>query len=200
MAEQNLSPDAVYSAAPTVRVDGQEYPMVTEQMLSVEVKEHEGGMSALELRVSNVASRDDNTSDLAFEDDKILKLGAKIAIYGGDRNSPQEIFRGVITAMEADFPGDPPPELVVLAEDMFQQARMARRTKVWQNSSIADVANAVAGQLNLTPSVTGLTDTYPVLVQLNESDLAFLRRLLARVDADLQVVGTNLNVAARKDT
>ena len=84
MAEPTLSQDAVYSAAPTVRVDGQEYAMVTEQMLSVEVKEHEGGMSALELRVSNVASRDDNTSNLAFEDDKILKLGAKIAIYGGD--------------------------------------------------------------------------------------------------------------------
>lgn len=200
MAEPALSPDAVYSAAPTVRVNGQEYPMVTEQMLSVEIKEHEGGMSALELRVSNVASRDDNTSDLAFEDDQILKLGAQIAIYGGDRNAPQEIFRGIITAMEADFPDSPPPELVVLAEDMFQQARMARRTKVWQNSSIADVAKAVAGQLNLKPVVTGLTDTFPVLVQLNESDLAFLRRLLARVDADLQVVADEMHVAGRKDT
>src|SRR5450432_1491266 len=126
MAEPTLSPDAVISATPTVRVDGQEYPIVTENILSLEVKEHEGGMSALELRVSNVASRDDNTSDLAFEDDKVLKLGAQIAIYGGDRNAPQEIFRGMITAMEADFPDAPPPELLVLAEDMFQQARMTR--------------------------------------------------------------------------
>src|SRR5215471_6490735 len=163
MPEPTLSRDAVYNAAPTVRVNGQEFPMVTEQMLSLEVKEHEGGLSSLELRVSNVASRDDNSSNLAFEDDQVLKLGAQIAIYGGDRNAPQELFRGAITALEAEFPETSPPELVVLAEDTFQQARMARRTKVWQNSSIADVARAVAGQLNLTPVISGLGDTFPVL-------------------------------------
>jgi len=36
-------------------------------------------------------------------------------------------------------------------------------------------------------------------VQMNESDLAFLRRLLARVDGDLQIVGTDLQAAARAD-
>jgi len=199
MPEQPSSRDAVYAAAPTVRINGQEYPMVTELMLAMEMTEQEGGMSALELRVSNVASRDDNSSSLAFEDDQILKIGAQIAIYGGDRNAPQEIFRGKITGLEAEFPDSAPPELVVLAEDVFQQARMARRTKLWQNSSIADIARSVASQLNLTPVITGLTDSLPVLVQFNESDLAFLRRLLARYDADMQVVGAEMHVSARKD-
>jgi uncharacterized protein len=36
-----------------------------------------------------------------------------------------------------------------------------------------------------------------VLVQLNERDLAFLRRLLARYDGDLQVVGDELHVSPR---
>ena len=76
---------------------------------------------------------------------------------------------------------------------------MARRTKLWQNSSIADIARSVASQLNLTPVITGLTDSLPVLVQFNESDLAFLRRLLARYDADMQVVGAEMHVSARKD-
>ena len=199
MAEQPRSKEAVYSAAPTVRIDGQEYPKVTELMLALEMTEQEGGMSALELRVSNVASLDNNTSDLAFEDNQILKLGAQIAIYGGDRTAPQEIFRGKITALEADFSETQPPELVVLAEDVFQQARMARRTKVWQNSSIADVASSVASRLNLKPVITGLADRFPALVQFNESDLAFLRRLLTRHDADLQVVGGEMHVSARKD-
>jgi phage protein D len=36
-------------------------------------------------------------------------------------------------------------------------------------------------------------------MQLNESDLAFLRRLLARVDGDLQIVGGELHVAPRSE-
>src|SRR5262245_4799303 len=111
MAEKPRSREAVYTAAPTVRIDGQEYPKVTELMLALEMTEHEGGMSALEMRVSNVASLDNNTANLAFEDDRILKLGALIAIYGGDRVAPQEIFRGKITAIEAEFFETQPPEL-----------------------------------------------------------------------------------------
>jgi phage protein D len=199
MAEKPRSQDSLYAAAPTVRVDGQDIALITELLLAMEMTEQEGGMSALEMRVSNVATREDFSSDLAFEDDKVLKLGAQIAIYGGDRNAPQEIFRGNITALEAEFGETAPPELVVLAEDVFQQARMARRTKVWQNSSIADVARSVASQLNLTPVITGLTESFPVLVQFNESDLAFLRRLLTRHDADTQVVGAEMHVSARKD-
>src|ERR1700683_2237715 len=199
MAEQPRSPDAVYSATPTVRVNGQAYPKITELILAMSMTEQQGGMSELQLRVSNSARGGQNGASLAFEDDQILKLGAPIAIYAGDRNAPQEIFRGTITALEAEFPEDGPPELLVMAEDMFQHARMARRTKVWQDKSLADIARWVASQINLTPVVTGLTDSLGTIVQLNESDLAFLRRLLARYDADLQVVGSEMHVSSRKD-
>jgi uncharacterized protein len=199
MSEKPISPDAVYAARPTVRVNQQEYPKVTELMLAMEMREHEGGMSSLELRVSNFASDSTGSGDFAFEDDQILKLGAEIAIYGGEENAPREIFRGKITGLEADFPNNAPPELVVLAEDALQQARMARRTKVWNDATISDVATQVASQVSLQPKITGLTDNIGVQVQLNESDLAFLRRLLARYDGDLQVVGTELHVSPRKD-
>lgn len=173
--------------------------MVTELMLAMEMTEQEGGLSALQLRLSNFASDDQNSARLAFEDDRILKLGAQIAIYAGDRNAPDEIFRGAITGLEAEFPEDQPPELLVMAEDMFQQARMARSTRTFLNSSLADIVRTIARDLNLTPVVTGLTDTLAVAVQFNESDLAFLRRLLARYDADLQVVGKEMQVSPRKD-
>jgi len=199
MAETPQSRDAVYSALPTLRVNDQEYPKVTELLLGMEMTEHEGGMSTLELRVSNVASNSQNSADLAFEDDQILKLGAKIAVYAGDENAPKEIFRGKITGLEAEYPEQGPPELIVLAEDVFQQARMARRTKVWDKTSLSDIAKQVASQLNLSPVITGLTDTIGTEVQLNESDLAFLRRLLTRYDADLQIVGSELQVSPRKD-
>jgi uncharacterized protein len=190
---------AVYGARPTVRVNGQEYPAVSELLLGMEMTETEGGMSALELRLSNVASDPRGRAAFAFEDDRVLALGAQLTVYAGDENNPQEIFRGLITALESRLLPDLPPELVVLAEDAFQRARMQRRTAVHENVTIADLARQLANQLSLQPVITALDAQIGTQVQLNESDLAFLRRLLARYDGDLQVVGGEMHVSPRPE-
>lgn len=197
MSETPTSPLAIYSARPTVRINGQAYPKVSELLQAMDMTEQEGGLSALELRVSNVASDTEGGADLAFEDDRILKLGSAIAIYSGDETAPQEIFRGIITGLEADFPQDNAPELVVLAEDIFQQARMVRRTQIYSDISIADLGRNFASQLSLTPVITDFTDNIGTQMQLDESDLAFLRRILARYDGDMQVVGNELHLSPR---
>lgn len=201
MPEQPISPRAVYSAKPTVRVNSQEYAKVSELLLAMQMTEAEGGLAALELRFSNWYSNPQGGAGFAFEDDTVLKLGAEIAVYGGDQVVPQEIFRGAITGLEAEFghAERTPPELVVLAEDAFQRARMARRTAVHENATLAGLASDLASGLNLTPVVTGLSENIGTQVQLNESDLAFLRRLLARYSADMQVVGSELHVSPRAD-
>lgn len=199
MGETPTSTLAVYTARPTVRIDAQEYPKVSELMLGLEMTEHEGGMSALEMRVSNVASDPFGDAGLAFEDDEVLCLGARITVYTGDELEPREIFAGTITGLEAHFPTDGPPELTVLAEDALQRARMKRRTKVHEDMSLNDIARNLANDLGLTPVITGLDDTTGTYVQLNESDLAFLRRLLARHDGDVQVVGEELHVSPRAE-
>lgn len=199
MPEAPISELAVYSARPTVRIDSREDVKLSNLVLALEMNECEGGMSTLELRVSNIASDPGGGADLAFEDGRLLKHGAKIAIYSGDETGPKEIFQGTVTGLEGHFREDAPPELVVLAEDVFQRARMSRRTKLHQNVSISDLANGLAGQLGLSPVVTGFTQQIGIQMQLDESDLAFLRRILARYDGDMQVVGTELHVSPRED-
>jgi uncharacterized protein len=199
VSEVATTATATYTATPTVQIDEQSFAKVNELLLTMEMTEQVGGLSCLELRFSNIASEPMGMADFAFEDDQILKLGAAITVYSGSEAGPQEIFRGHITGLEADFGEESPPELVVLAEDMAQQARMARRTEVYPESSLADIARQIAQRLSLTPVITGLTRTTDTWVQMNESDLCFLRRLLARYDADVQVVGTELHVSPRGD-
>ena len=199
MSERPLSDLALYTARPTVRVNGAERERVTGLLTAMDLLEHEDGLSALELRFSNVASERDGSAEFAFEDETDFKLGDRLAVYAGDEFAPTEIFSGVITGLEADFPEGGSPTLTALAEDRLQQARMKRRTRTFENSSLADIASAIAGNLGLTPRITGFDTPLAVEVQMNESDLAFLRRLLARYDGDVQVVGTELHVSPRGD-
>ncbi|MEL7240052.1 MAG: hypothetical protein AAGK78_14440, partial [Planctomycetota bacterium] len=124
MTEQPLSPRNVRPTRPTIRVGEQEHALVSELALSLRMTESEGGMSSLELRFSQVASEQSGSAQTAaFEDESILRLGVPIKVYSGEEDSPQEIFQGKITGIEACFSVDGPPELVVLAEDALTRAR-----------------------------------------------------------------------------
>lgn len=199
MTETALSRQALYSARPTLRLAGQADVRLSNLLIAMRMDESEGGMSRLELRLSNWVGTTGGGAEQAFGAQFDLKLGADLAVYAGDVQAPVEVFRGKVSAIELLFSMGGAPEITVLAEDALQAARMARRSKTYSDMSPADVVREVAGALNLRPTVTGLTSPVDTWAQINESDLAFLRRLLARFDADLQIVGDELQVAPRGD-
>jgi len=199
MSETSVSQSAIFSARPTLRIAGQPDERASALLTAMKMEESEGGMSSLELHITNWVATGGGRAELAFDGSSALKLGADLGVYTGDEASPREIFKGKVSALEMVCNYGEPPELVVLAEDALTAARRGRRSKVYTNMSPADVVNAIAGNLGLTPSVSGLTAPTGTWAQLNETDLSFLRRLLARFDADLQVVGTDLQVSPRKD-
>ena len=199
MTETALSRQALYSARPTLRLAGQADVRLSNLLVAMRMDESEGGMSRLELRLSNLVGTTAGGTEAAFGAGSDLKLGAELAVYTGDVQAPVEVFRGKVSAIELLFSMGGAPEITVLAEDALQAARLARRSKVYTDMSPADVVREVAGALNLSPTVTGLTSPVDTWAQINESDLSFLRRLLARFDADLQIVGDALQVAPRGD-
>jgi phage protein D len=178
-------------------LDGQFSDVIAGQLLAMEMRENEAGMSSMELHLSNFGSFSGGVAGLVFEDGKVLRLGTALKVYAGNVNSPTEIFRGKVTALEGRYPRLGPPELIVLAEDALQGARMRRRTKTWDVSSLSDIVTEIASQLGLTPMISGLDASIGSEQQFNETDLRFLRRLLARYDADLQVVGDELHASPR---
>ncbi|HEX2828600.1 MAG TPA: hypothetical protein VHP37_19760 [Burkholderiales bacterium] len=199
MAESSVSAAAVYSARPTLRVNGAEDDRVKELLLEMTMHEEEGGLSSLELRFSDWASIASGGAEYAFGEGGKLKLGAEIGVYSGDETEPREIFKGVISALEGRYYTGAAPQIVVLAEDRLQRGRLARKSRVHTDRSPADVARAIASDLGLTPVIDGLSSPTATWAQLNESDLSFLRRLVGRFDGDVQVVEAELHVSGRGD-
>jgi len=200
-AEPALANESIYRATPLIEVNGERDAMIQRLLISMEMNENEGGLSALELRFINTARMEQSGVDYAFEfsDQDLLSLGNSIKVFAGDENDPQEIFRGVITALELNICEDQQPQLVVLAEDTLQKARMQRVTHLYTDIAVRDIVEEIAQQLGMRTVISGLQQTVEAEMQLNESHLAFLRRLLQRYDADLQIVEDELHVSPRSD-
>ena len=199
MPETTLSQSAIFSARPAIRIGGQADERVDALLTGMRMEESEGGMSTLELHLSNWVATGGGAAEFAFDAQSALRMGAELLVGTGDAAAPDEIFRGRVSAIEMVCNYGQLPELVVLAEDLLGSARRARRSRVFTDMSPADVINSVADTLGLSPTVSGLSAPIGVWAQLNETDLAFLRRLAARFDADLQVTGSALTVAPRAD-
>lgn len=188
---------STYQARPTLRLQGVENPRLAQLIVEMDLLEQSGGLSALELRLTNVASLLGGQAETAFTAGGALQLGFELIVGAGDTTAPVEIFRGHISALEGVFSHQRAPELVVLAEDALQKARLARRSHAYERQTLGQIVQEIARRHALTPQVTGLDQDFGTQVQLNESDLAFLRRLLSRVDADFQVVGSELHASPR---
>ena len=185
--ERPVAERVAYGARPTVQVDGQEVALVTEMLRAVTVHEAEGGLSSLNLTLSNWGMAGGGHIGYLFNDDQPLTLGSVLKLYAGERSAPRALFEGSVHAIECAASVGTPPEITFLAEDKLFNARLARRSAVYQDMTPADVVRRVASGLGLEVDVGDLGGDSATWVQLNESDLAFLRRLLARHDADLQL-------------
>jgi phage protein D len=191
--ERPVAQRAAYSARPTVLVDGQRSEPVMQMLRSCVVRESEGGMSSLSLTLSNWGSAQGRIGYL-FSDGALIDFGTRLKLYLGETGAPRAVFEGEVHAIEAHAPQGAPPEITFLAEDQLFAARQARRSALYADMTPAEVVRRIASNLGLQPDIDGLDGGSGTWAQLNESDLAFLRRLLARFDADLQLSGDALQV------
>lgn len=187
-------PPALYSARPTVRIGTMEYPMLADQVTAMEMRETVGGMSSLELSFTDWVTAPDGSAGFgALGSEQPFRLGEEIAVYAGPSGGPQEIFNGLITALESEVCADRGPQITVLAEDLLFTMRRTRRSRLFEDMSPRSVLEEIAQEYSLSPQVRdGLDEPVKTWAQLAETDLAFLRRVLAVVDADMQLVGTDL--------
>lgn len=190
-------PSGTFSARPTVLVGGQALPVLSANLANFRMRESQGGMSSLELTIVDWLSFGDGTAGYGATAASPLQLGAELKIFAGPTSAPQEIFDGIVTALETEAGAGAQPMFTLLAEDRLFKMRRKRRSRSFEDASLSDVVKAIASDHGLEAQIAdGFDDPVATWVQMNESDLAFLRRLLKLFDADLQLIQKTLQIVA----
>jgi phage protein D len=175
-------------ARPVFKLAGQANGLLTDRLLELVIIETSSGLYRCEASFSNWGSKDNDVSFLYFDRDTV-DFGKAFTVSFGD----DQVFEGRIMGLEAAYPEGGTPMLTILAEDRFQDLRMTRRTRVFEEMSDSDVFNQIANDHSLTPSVSISGSSHKVLAQVNQSDLAFLRERARALDAEVWVNGMTLN-------
>jgi phage protein D len=191
-------PSTVYVPRPEVAIDGAPDGALTAAVLSLLVEESVEGMSRCELCCYNYGLRRGGTGYLFFGRESV-EFGKELRVSLGPPDLSRPVFSGRISAIEAEYPQQGDSRVLILAEDRLQALRLARRTRVFADVSDADLFRQIAGEHGLTPEVDLDGPTYPVLAQLNQSDLAFLWERARAAGAELWVDGGTLHASARPD-
>lgn len=193
--EVPVSQHAIYVARPTIEVDGQSLERVTLGLLALDMTESVDGLAALELRLSNWVSTSQGNAELAFDAGSPLWLGSQLRVHAGALDEQALIFEGQVSALTFEAGLGRPPAMHVHAEDKLMLARLARRTRVYEELSLAELAQRIGAALGLTVNTQDLPDVAASWAQFNESDLAFLRRVLRRYDCAVRIAQGQMQVA-----
>lgn len=175
-----------YVSRPVVLLDGQTNNALSTDILTLLVEETTEGLFRCEATFNNFGAHGSDADYLYFGRD-ILDFGKDFAIKLGPGDEARQVFKGRISALEAEYPSGGGGLLVALAEDRLQDLRMTRRTRTFDDVSDEDVMQQIANDHGLDTDISINGPTYKVLAQVNQSDLAFLRERARCVNAELWV-------------
>ncbi len=194
-----MADTTAYISRPRVSIDGTFNKALNMDVLSVLVEETSEGLYHCEASFNNYGVPKSGTPDFLYFGRDILEFGKTLALWMGEGDQQQLLFKGRISALEADFPDGGSGQILVLAEDRLQDMRMTRRTRTFEDMSDTDILQQIAQEHSLTTDLDLDGPTYKVVAQVNQSDLAFIRERTRSIDAEVWVEDTKLLAKARKD-
>lgn len=182
---------AFVSGRPSINIDGEARTDVDAALRALTVNRPLHGMAHAELHLVFWGAADDDPGPaFRFLD---LAPGASLSIAFG-QDDPVEVFAGELTALEERYGGGA-PRLVLLAQDRLHRLARQRRSRGFEDQTLDAVVNAIAGDggFGADVNVSAVSATWH---QLNESDLAFLFRLLNPFGIALRLEGDTLRARA----
>jgi hypothetical protein len=187
MSEQSGVTTGLRSARLTINIDERDNAGLEQGLTSLIIVETVSGLYRCEATFGNWGPVH-GAIDFLYFDRQTIDFGKPFKVKMGR----DVLFEGRVMAIEGHFGQDRPPEIVVLAEDRFQDLRMTRRTRTFNDISDSDAIRQIANDHGLTPDINLSGPTHKVLAQINQSDLAFMRERARSVDAELWMDGSRL--------
>jgi phage protein D len=166
---------------PVVRTRGIVREELCRDLIRLEIEEATDGLKTLCARFIAVG-RD---GEPAYLDGALLDFGLDMSVSVGPESGARTVFRGTISAIEAEFDEAEAPEVAVYAEDRLMELRMTQRTRSYDAMTDAEIVREVASAHQLPVEVDIEGETHDVVQQWNQSDLAFLRERARLIRAEL---------------
>jgi Bacteriophage probable baseplate hub protein len=191
--------DLYGSNAPVFTVDGERQSGMARDVLRLEVAEDTLGMKCLTARFvawgPQPGAQDEGE---LYLDGRVLDFGKSLDVSIGPASSARTIFKGAISAIEAEYREGAEPQVIVRAEDALMKLRWTHRCKTYEQVSDADLVRAIASEHGLTAEAEAEGPTHTVVQQWNQSDLAFLRERARLLQAELWLEGQTLHFKTRE--
>jgi len=183
--------DLLISMRPSVLVDGSDQGVST-NVLSLAVEEAISGPAGCEITLNNWSAG--KSPGYLYLDRSILDFGKSIDVRFADVS----IFKGRINAIEAIFSEGIAPRLLISAVDRLQDLGTNPTTRFFSDVSLSDVFSVIASDHGLTAEIDLNGPQFPILAQLNETDLAFITRLGEQYNLSVRIFDQTLKVRTRK--
>ena len=97
------------------------------------------------------------------------------------------LFKGEVTGLEPSWTVDGLMNLTVRCLDNAHRLARGRKTRFFESKKDSDVAQTVGAESGLSVEADATEETHDYILQRNESNLAFLKRLAARNNYQLAV-------------
>ncbi|MEV5273394.1 phage late control D family protein [Streptomyces werraensis] len=192
MSDQFVASDPVFTVA------GQRVPDLARDCLALSVEESTAGLRTLTAHFLAVAPRQRPNDDVVeYLDGRTLSFGSELSLSLGPPGNERVVFAGTVSALEVTFDEGDTPHVTVFAEDALMALRMTRRSRTYRQVSDADLTQRIAADHGLSADADATGPTYPLVQQVNESDLAFLRTRAQLLGAEVWATGRTLHFATR---
>jgi len=114
-----------------------------------------------------------------------FKIGDPAEAYIATSDEP--LFKGEITAIEHSFQIQGTSTMIVRCIDHVHRLGRGRKTRHWNDVTDSDVAQEVGAESGLSVEADPTSETFPYILQRNESNIAFLKRLASRNNFQVRV-------------